>query len=307
MDLDIIIPTYNAKKTLNKTLASIAIQKDIKNVKVYLINDASDYNYEDFIDYYSKYFSIKEIKLDNNSGPGVARRIGLEKSNSKYIVFIDSDDYFYSPLSLSNLYDEAIKTNSDMLVSNFLYERDNEKCIKTYNTVWLHGKIYKREFLEKNNITFNDTRANEDNGFNRLIFLSNPIVFYYPEVTYVYSENPESITRKNNRAYRLDGLEGYTYNLNWAMKEALKRKLNVKKIALTALETLVYMHHYYMEQISPKVLKWSKETYDIYNSLKENLNTDEIKDLVENIKSDTARNKEISFDEFMEMVGNYND
>lgn len=295
------------KKTLNKTLASIAIQKDIENVKVYLINDASDYNYNEFIEYYSNFFNIKEIKLEKNSGPGTARRIGLENSNSRYIVFIDSDDYFYSPLSLYNLYNEAIKTNSDVLVSNFLYERDNEKLINTYNTVWLHGKIYKREFLEKNHITFNDTRANEDNGFNRLILLSKPIIFHYPEITYVYYENKESITRKNNRAYKLDGLEGYTYNLNWAMKEALKRKLDIKQIAFTALETLAYMHQYYMDQVSPKVIKWSKETYEIYNSLKNNLNEQEIKKLLKSIRANIQKNKEISFDEFIELVRDYND
>ena len=35
---------------------------------------------------------------------------------------------------------------------------------------WLHGKIYKRKFLEKNNIKFNESRYNEDVYFNELIF-----------------------------------------------------------------------------------------------------------------------------------------
>jgi glycosyltransferase involved in cell wall biosynthesis len=307
MNLDIIIPTYNAKKTLNKTLASIAIQKGIETVNVYLINDASDYDYNEFIKYYSNFYNIKEIKLKKNSGPGTARKIGLENSHSKYIIFIDSDDYFYTPLSLLILYNKAVETNSDILTSNFLYERDNEKCIKTYNTVWLHGKIYKREFLEKNNITFNNTRANEDNGFNRLVLLSNPNSYYYPEITYVYSENKDSITRKNNRAYRLDGLEGYTYNLNWAMKEGLKRNLSKREITYTALEVLIYMYHYYMELVSPKVIKWSKETFNIYNSIKDNLSEIEIEDFIKHVNPNTPINEEITFKEFLEMVGNYND
>ena len=59
--ISIIIPAYNAKKTLNKTLASIAIQKGIETVNVYLINDASDYDYNEFIKYYSNFYNIKEI------------------------------------------------------------------------------------------------------------------------------------------------------------------------------------------------------------------------------------------------------
>lgn len=304
MKLDIIIPTYNAKETLERTLSSIAIQQGIEDVDVYLINDASDYNYKEFIDYYSKFFNIKEITLDKNQGPGAARRIGLEKTNNPYIVFIDSDDYFFSPLSVKLLYDTIVETKSDLVVTDFLYERDNEKVIRPYNTVWLHGKIYKREFLEKNNITFNDTRANEDNGFNRLILLSNPNLYYLPKTTYVYYENKDSITRKNNRAYRLDGLEGYTYNLNWAMKKALERDLNKIDIALTALEVLVYMYHYYMELDNEKVINWSKETYRIYNDLKENLTNEQINDYVTNINPQTPVVKYLTFDEFIEKVGN---
>lgn len=304
MKLDIIIPTYNAKDTLERTLASIAIQQGIEDVNVYLINDASDYDYKEFIDYYSKFFNIKEITLDKNQGPGAARRIGLEKTNNPYIVFIDSDDYFYSPLSVKLLYDTIVETDSDIVATDFLYERDNEKVVRSYNTVWLHGKIYKRKFLDEHNITFNDTRANEDNGFNRLILLSNPKLYYLPKTTYVYYENMESITRKNNRAYRLDGLEGYTYNLNWAMKKALERDLNKIDIALTALEVLVYMYHYYMELDNEKVINWSKETYRIYNDLKENLTNEQINDYVTNINPQTPVIKYLTFDEFIEKVGN---
>jgi glycosyltransferase involved in cell wall biosynthesis len=303
MNLDIIIPTYNAKNTLDKTLSSIAIQKGIKDINVYIINDASDYNYDEYINYYSKFFSIQEITLEKNQGPGVARRIGLEKSNNHYITFIDSDDYFFSPLSLETLYNNIVETNSDLVITDFLYERDNEKVIKSYNTVWLHGKIYKREFLEKNKITFNDTRANEDNGFNRLILLSEPNIYYLPRTTYVYYENENSITRKNNRAYRLDGLEGYTYNLNWAMEQALKRNLDRKKIALTALEVLVYMYHYYMELNNIKVINWSKEIYKKYLELKEYITEEEYQKYITNIDPQTPKIIYLTFEEFIKKVG----
>ena len=303
MKLDIIIPTYNAKETLERTLSSIAIQQGIEDVNVYLVNDASDYNYDGYISYYSRFFNIQEIVLEENKGPGAARRIGIERSNNPYIIFIDSDDYFYSVLSIKTLYNKIVETNSDMVVSDFLYERDNEKVIKAFNTVWLHGKIYRRQFLIDNNITFNDTRANEDNGFNRLIFLSNAKVEYIPRITYVYYENQKSITRKNNRAYRLDGLEGYTYNLNWAMEKALERNLNKKGIALTALEVLIYMYHYYMELDNEKVINWSKDTLKKYLELKDYLTEEEINDYITHINPQTYQKIYLTFDEFIEKVG----
>ena len=37
------------------------------------------------------------------------------------------------------------------------------------DTIWMFGKMYRRDFLDKYNIKMNDTRANEDNGFNMLV------------------------------------------------------------------------------------------------------------------------------------------
>ena len=85
IDLDIIIPCYNAKKTLFYTLSSISVQKNVFGYNVYLVNDKSDYNYDEEVNYFSIFYNIKEIKLDKNMGPGIARREGILNSNSKYI------------------------------------------------------------------------------------------------------------------------------------------------------------------------------------------------------------------------------
>lgn len=66
--------------------------------------------------------------------------------------------------------------------------RDNAKTVKEKNLIWLHGKVYRREFLENNDIHFNNSSANEDNGFNRLVLLNNPVIAYIDRLTYVYSD-----------------------------------------------------------------------------------------------------------------------
>ncbi len=269
MDLDIIIPAYNAHETIERTIKSIVNQKNAYGYNVYILNDCSDEDYSNIINIYNKIINIIEIKTKVNGGPGIARNIGLDNSNSTYVMFIDSDDYLYDNNSLRNLYDAISKDSSlDLVISNFLYERDGEKLIKKENPVWLHGKIYKRSFLDKYSIRFNNTRSNEDNGFNRLVFFMNPKYVLLDCVTYVYSENPNSITRKNNRSFKFDGLEGLAYNIVWAINEGIKRNANEFDIAIIALNTLVAMYFYYNEYYDDydvsKICKWTKDIYNIY-------------------------------------------
>ena len=39
--IDIIIPAYNAHKTLKKTLFTVATQDNVEDLKVYIVNDCS--------------------------------------------------------------------------------------------------------------------------------------------------------------------------------------------------------------------------------------------------------------------------
>lgn len=265
MKLSIIIPAYNGRNTIRKTLDSIKIQKNIETFKVTIVRDTGEI-YDDIITEYKSFFDVEILDMPQNGGPGLARQYGIDNTDSEYIVFIDADDYLYDENSLINLINGI--DDKDLGVGNFRYERDNEVTIKEKNFVWLHGKIYRREFLIKNNIRFNDTRANEDNGFNRLILFHEPKIVFIDKLVYVYSENPGSITRKEDRLYKFTGLEWYTYNMEWAMKEAEKRNLNMKIVFETSLGVLVAMYYYYLELYGKYdvsyILKWSKGVKAIY-------------------------------------------
>lgn len=313
VDLDIIIPCYNSKKTLVKTLDSIKMQKDVYGFKVYLVNDNSSYNYSDEICNYSPFFFIKEIILDTNLGPGGARREGLNRSNSKYIMFIDSDDELYDSHSIYFLYSAAL--NSDVCISNFIFEREEVRVVRKKNTVWLHGKIYKRKFLSDNNITFNNSKSNEDNGFNRLVFLLNPNISFVDRVTYIYRDNKDSITRRNNREYKIFGLEGYIFNMIWAIEEGLKRDVNREFIEVLVTSVLVSMYYDYLCYIdddnSNLIIKYSKDMLNYYNIYKI-VSPSKLKYLFLNKEKNlNIENKKyekiISFDEFVKMVESYND
>ena len=194
-EIDIIIPVYNSKKYLSKALDSI-LSQTFKDIKIYIVDDCSS---EDYMDILSKYntLDIFYLKLDNNLGPGVARKIGLEQSYGNYVIFLDSDDVFYDDKSIEILY-KAIE-DADVVTSK-IYE-ESEKQVFENDNIGLHGKIYKREFLEKFNITFSDARLNEDSFFNALCELYGAHYNNISDFTYIWCDNPNSITRQHKEEH----------------------------------------------------------------------------------------------------------
>ena len=164
--VDIIIPVYNARKTLPLTLMSINLQEVSFKYKVTIIDDYSTEKYDDILDYYRKYLDIDYKRLDKNGGGGVARQVGLDITNNPYIIFMDADDFFYDTDSLQNLYFE-IEKGYDIVSAG---EYDELKDINMINDGDLHGKIYRRKYLVDNNIRFNETRFHEDNYFNSMVY-----------------------------------------------------------------------------------------------------------------------------------------
>ena len=271
-------------------------------------------NYDKYISKYNE-LNIKEIELDSNMGPGHARHVGIDRSNNKYIMFIDSDDYFYTNHAVKDLYDLISSKDLDLVVSNFIYKRDDKEEIKKLDSIWLHGKIYNRDFLHKYNINFNDSRQNEDNGFNSLILLLRPKIDNLDDITYVYEDNPNSITRKNNREYKITGLEGYIYNINWAVKEGIKRSCNIDDVIKLLYRVLVAMYFYYLDYKDDRLIKWSKDIYitlidiikkDIFDYLKDNDKCRENYSKMMDKKNNEYKNveKHISFEQFINNIRN---
>lgn len=265
-DVDIIIPAYNSINTISIPLDSLKKQKTKYKFRVVIVNDNSSYSYKNILDKYSKYMFIEEIVLDRNGGPAVARQKGIDYTDSKYIMFIDSDDYLFSSDSIQKLVDNISLCNSDVAMGNFILERDNKEELVKNNSVWMHGKIYRRSFLEDNNIRFNTSRVNEDNGFNRLVVLLTKNISHLDEVVYVYKENDNSITRRNDRLNKFTGLEGYAYNMDWAFNEAKKRGVPQKEIEYHALSILIVSYYSYFDlkdkyDVS-KILVWFKKVKD---------------------------------------------
>ena len=91
-DVDIILPNYNNGKYLKETINSI-IAQTYENWKLFIIDDNSQDNSKEIIGNY-KNEKINIVYLFKNKGVAFCRNLAIRLSNSKYIAFIDSDDYW---------------------------------------------------------------------------------------------------------------------------------------------------------------------------------------------------------------------
>lgn len=94
--LTVIIPVYNTEQYLERCLDSI-LNQSFKQIKLLIINDNSSDHCSNIIQHYvNKYGQIETHSNSQNMGPGYSRNIGLESVNTKYVSFLDSDDWLDS-------------------------------------------------------------------------------------------------------------------------------------------------------------------------------------------------------------------
>ena len=92
--VSVIVPCFNASKTILTTLRSIQNQK-MKDFECLIINDGSNDNSQKIVEIISdKDERFKLINLNSNKGVTYARNLGLELASSRYVSFLDSDDFW---------------------------------------------------------------------------------------------------------------------------------------------------------------------------------------------------------------------
>ena len=112
MDVSIIVPVYNAEKTIERCLDSILKQITTYKYEIIVIDDGSTDNSLKKIEEYKRF--IKIIK-QSNGGPGKARNRGIKEAQAPFLLFVDSDDYVANNFVDTFLNVEK-NTNADMVI-----------------------------------------------------------------------------------------------------------------------------------------------------------------------------------------------
>lgn len=260
--IDIIIPIYNDRKNLPLSLASIAMQTIKNQIIVYLVDDCSTEIYDDILLSFKKDIQINYIKLNRNSGSGIAREYGLKNSKSKFVCFIDSDDLLSNPRSLEIMY--RFTKEGYEFISSLEY---TEKFGEVWNNDKdLHAKIYSRKFIEENNIHFNNTRLHEDCYFNSIYNICNPKSIHIDTVTYFYSYNKNSLTSVDWNA-GFNSLEVFLENVKQAIDFAINHKCDknvIKSVLYPKQEYIERVYHSISEDEKQTLRKWISK-YNLSN------------------------------------------
>ncbi len=247
--ISFIIPVYNVLFSyLEKCIESI-INQTYRDIEIIIVNDGS-----------KKELSIEYRKLkeyDNrilyyeqeNKGVSSARNFGIENSSGRWISFVDADDWIENDYCKKMINTIANNDNIDIIIAQ-TYKNYNTSELKIYNkasegivdkneiinsilndkeakykyvdTPW--AKLFKKEFIIKNNLRFNTKlKLAEDGLFNyEAYYLADKIVFIN-ELLYHYRINTTSVCQRFNKNLIKN------YNIVFDLYEKLFYKYNIKK------------------------------------------------------------------------------
>jgi len=186
MTVSVVIPVYNAEKTLERCLDAL-ISQTYTNFEVICVNDGSKDNSWQILEKYSHKDARIKVYNQENLGPAYTRHYAISKSCGEYLMFCDADDW-YEP----NMIEEMVSTIEAMAVDVVMCGADvidlangtiqnqhdidyNKKVYTGYLDITpdllakinslLWNKIFKKELIEKYNINYPTKYEHDDMVF----------------------------------------------------------------------------------------------------------------------------------------------
>jgi glycosyltransferase involved in cell wall biosynthesis len=219
MKFSIVIPVYNVEKYLHECLESIVVQT-FTDFEVICVNDGSTDNSLEIINDF-KNSKIQDLKIINkeNGGLSTARNAGICAAKGDYIFLLDSDDFimpnaleilnknidnqdfiwFSGKVFFENTKQEIVdKQFFESAISGWDYYNKYALIPRRFHFVTAVLRLYKREFLMKNQLFFREEIYHEDNLFTPICCYFAENVRVIPDILYIYRIREGSITQSEN-------------------------------------------------------------------------------------------------------------
>ena len=211
--VSIIIPTFDRKKILLKTINNV-LKQTWKNIEIIIIDDGISINLEPIIKSLKNGKIIYE-KTEKNMGCALSRAIGVNLSKGDFIAFIDDDDEWHENYLINQL--EVFKENKaiDFVISNYKINYFNQfeeiKNMESYvfnfqNKIlespgpFFQCCVFKKKILNNiNNLVDTDCIPSEDWDFFINLSIKNPIVGFSKQIGFTWnlSTNSQSFNFSN--------------------------------------------------------------------------------------------------------------
>ena len=204
--VSILVPVFNASKTIFRCLESIQIQT-FEDFEVLIVNDGSTDDSLSIIESFIVNKPCFKIFNKQNEGVAKARNFALQKALSIYVCFVDSDDYLEANY-ISTLVNNLKSTNSQLAccgyydhskygnfkLNNYSKLETDSTDSQTFSTVIfdqiggvLWDKMFILELIKSNSITMDlDVYYYEDSLFvldylkycSKISLVSQPLYHY---------------------------------------------------------------------------------------------------------------------------------
>lgn len=255
--ISIIVPVYNSGGHIDACLQSLARQS-MEGIEIILVDDhGTDDSMDKVRAFVSSYAGDKSFiiaETPKNSGPGVARNVGIDLAKGEYVAFVDSDDYV-EPAYCEELYNKAEATGADMVCCDIEIGDENKqnadvsdkqhflKHFVSYFTTF----VYKKAMLDAKGLRFPESESAEDTCFLTCCILCANKMSQIHKPLYHYVLHDESVSRKKNRRRAFVRLNSIKSTIRFAKRNGLypryRRALNLlllKKGYGMALKDLIF-------------------------------------------------------------------
>lgn len=212
--VSVIIPIYNAEKTIEKTINSI-INQTYEELEIICINDGSTDETEKILRRIEDKDNRVKVIYQKNAGVSKARNTGIDNASGKFICFIDADDYIQNDY-IKECINILRVEKSDLLCTSYmegnkkisveekfiqhLDKKKIEEQILTsnyFNTVW--AQILKANIIKENKLRFNENIIyGEDLLFNWDFITHAQKITYIDFPGYIYIYNQNGITQSSD-------------------------------------------------------------------------------------------------------------
>lgn len=222
--ISVIIPAYNAEKTIVRCLNSVLSNKictedgtTLFDIQIIVVNDGSNDNTLAIIN--DTIFGDSRVTVFNqeNCGVAVAKEVGLQHSTGNYIAFCDSDDYV-EPDWLLSMYICLKKFDADIVRYRVIFDGINTQYKPDEILVWDKCMAIKEFLIHKkiNGVLCSGL-------FKRELFINvhfNPLlcIFEDADVMWRLIHNASKVVRVNDARYHYvidgDSLSNGKTNIN---------------------------------------------------------------------------------------------
>lgn len=277
-DISIIIPVFNAEKTLNQCINSV-LQQTIPNFEIICIDDGSTDSSVEQIKSMQEQHPQIHLMQQEHGGAGPARNLGIQSAKGKYIAFLDADDEFMEPNALNTMVHACLKNQANICGSYRILCENGKECetgvLKDYKVPEkgcfieyrdlqydydYQSYIYNREFLLQNNIWFPPYMRYQDPPFFVKAMAIAERFYVMPTVLYRYhfdSQKHTLVTKyvdhilrgildtlqiaKNKEYSRL--FENIIVRVEWEYHDAILQNLSEKSMPLLVAVNELYQQY----------------------------------------------------------------